>query len=101
MGTLLGGVPRHGPRASQPQSVRVRWVLGLASPPGRVERTRPWRQHNYQYFRWLWTDLVLPWVTDFDTLSPGGVTDCDRARWRASPATRSRPPCACPGSHRY
>src|SRR5262245_9281526 len=100
MGALLGGGPCHVPRALQPQSVRVRWVLGLGSPPGRVERRWADDPYNFRYFQGLLTSGVPVWVTDFDTRTPGGMTDFDRARWRAPLATQSRPPCVCPGSHR-
>src|SRR5439155_26484870 len=90
VGGWLQGVPCRVPHASSPQSVRVRRVLGLGSPPGRVERRWADDPYNFQCFQVLLTSGVPVWVTDCDTRTPGGVTDCDRTPWRAPPATRLR-----------
>src|SRR5712691_796236 len=43
------------------------------SPPGRVARGQPGHHDNPLYFRALSLRSALSWVTDFDTLAPGGV----------------------------
>src|SRR5215472_9956768 len=86
-------------RATQPQPVRVRWVLGLGLPPGRVGKGEARGQgYKSQCFQHLSAYLALARVTDCDTKFPARVTDGDRPPWRAPPATWSRPPCVCPGS---
>src|SRR5262249_27346468 len=99
---VLGGLPLRVPHASSPQPVHVRWVLGLGLPPGRVGKEQaPYQHHTSRYFRHFATRLALARVTDCDTQTPGGVTDCDKSPWRGPPATWLRLPCVCPGSRRW